>query len=76
MNHGENIEYYAKRKLAELQEVATKVSYTRSYSPFIQVSDTILLNYPEGDFSGKFYVVSQSIDLGYDAKTSEEVIKL
>jgi hypothetical protein len=73
---GESLELYAKRRLSELQEVAEKVSYTRAFNPGVTVNDIIRLNYPAQNISGLFLVTSQKIDIGYSARTSEEVVKL
>jgi len=73
---GESLELYAKRRLAELQEVSEKVSYTRAFNPAVNIGDIVRLNYPAQNISGLYLVVSQSIDLGYSARTSEEVVKI
>lgn len=76
LTNGENLEFYAKRRLKELQDFATKVSYQRSYDPLVMPTDIVWINYPEYDIFGTFYVTSQSITLGYGSATQEEVIKL
>lgn len=76
LTDGESLEFYAKRKLKELQEVSEKVSYTRAFNPAVHVDDIVHLNYPAQNISGLYLVTSQSIDIGYGARTSEEVVKL
>lgn len=75
-SYGESLELYAKRRLEELQQYSEKVSYTRRYVPDVYVDDVIRLNYPAQGISGAYYIISQNITLGYNASTSEEVIKL
>ena len=76
LTDGESLELYAKRRLAELQEISEKVSYTRAFNPGVNIGEIVRLNYPAQDIKGLYSVVSQSIDLGYSARTSEEVVKL
>lgn len=70
----ESIEEYAKRRLQEEQRLMTSVSYTRRYIPDLFPSDLVLLNYPEQGIVGSYYILNQSVDLGYSASTSEEVV--
>lgn len=72
----ETLEEYAKRRLREEQEVAITVSYSRRYSPNISCGDIITLHYPAQEIDGNFIIDSQSIELGYGLKTTEEVHKL
>lgn len=76
LNTGENLEEYANRRLKELQRVSTSISYDRRFNPDIYPTDVIRLNYPAQDITGMFMVTSQTINLGFNAKTSEEVIKV
>lgn len=69
----ESIGQYAMRKLREAQTVAQAVSYARRYHPDVRPTDLIRLHYPEQGLSGLYKVEAQSIDLGYNARTSEEV---
>jgi hypothetical protein len=69
----ESIGQYAMRKLREAQTVAQAVSYARRYHPDVRPTDLIRLHYPEQELSGLYEVEAQSIDLGYNARTSEEV---
>lgn len=75
LNDGEGLEQYAQRRLQELQSVAYSINYTRRYNPAISIGDLVELHYPEQGLMGVYKTVSQSIDLGYGAKTSEEVQK-
>lgn len=74
LNDGESVASYANRRLKELQRVSTTVSYTRRFIPNIYVGDSIRLNYPAQNLLGKYIITSQSITLGFSAKTSEEVL--
>lgn len=76
LNQNETLEDYAERKLEELQQVATSVSYDRRFMPDIYPSDVVALNYPAQGVVGNFLITEQSISLGHNAKTSEEVIKV
>lgn len=73
LSDGESLAEYASRMLKEMQQVATEVSYTRRFYPNVLVGDIIRLNYPAQDIFGDYIVKSQSIELGYGARTSEEV---
>jgi hypothetical protein len=42
--------------------------------PDLYPGDMISLHYPEQDADGDFTISSQSIELGYAARTSEEVM--
>lgn len=75
LNTDETISDYAKRRLFELQQVATEISYDRRYIPELYPTDHIVLNYPQQKISGEYYITHQSITLGPNAKTSEEVMK-
>ena len=76
LNTGENLQEYANRRLKELQRVSTSVSYDRRFNPDIYPTDVVRLNYPRQSIKGLFMVSSQTINLGFNAKTSEEVIKV
>ena len=73
---GESIGEYALRKLKELQEVGTTVSYKRRFLPGVNVGDIVTLSYPAQGITGNYRVTSQSIELGHGARTSEEVVKV
>lgn len=76
LNTGESLTEYAARRLKELQQVALTASYDRRYHPNVFVNSVIRLHYPEQDLDGLYRVKSQKIELGYAARTSEEVEKL
>lgn len=76
LNYGENIEEYAKRRLKEAQRTSMTVSYSRRFDPEVRVASVVELNFPRQEISGNFLVTSQTIDLGYSGKTSEEVTGL
>lgn len=71
LNTGEGLSEYAKRRLKELQNYSMTASYDRRFNPDILVGDLVRSRYEK--LNGLFKVESQSIDLGYAAKTSEEV---
>ena len=71
----ETIAEYARRRLQEEQRYEVSASYDRRFFPDVNVTDIITLRYPEQNLVGSFYVESQTIELGYGAKVSEEVIK-
>ena len=66
---------YARRRLKELQRVRQTVSYTRRYLPDVMPGDIVGLNYPEQNLAGNYGVQSQSITLGYGARTAEQIYK-
>lgn len=70
----ETVAEYALRKLKEAQRVAQKTSYPRRYYPDVAPSDIIRLHYPEQGLEGLYTVQSQSVELSYAARTTEDVI--
>lgn len=76
LNTGESIADYALRRLKEEQSYGISSSYNRRFIPDLYPTDILYLHYPEQNLEGNFGVVSQSIDLGFGARTSEEVVKL
>lgn len=72
----ETLAEYANRMLRLTQQLATTISYTRRFNPEVYVSDVIRLGYNAQNIYGKYLVTSQTITLGYGAKTSEEVVKI
>lgn len=76
LGDGESLEDYAYRRLKEEQMVGTVVSYDRRYMPDIHPSDVVTLRYPAQGIEGDFIVTSQTITVGYGARTSEEVMKI
>lgn len=73
LGDNESIGEYALRRLKEIQNAATTISYTRRYHPDIRPGDTIRLHYPAQRIDGRFIVSSQSVTLGPGAPTAEEV---
>ena len=73
LQENETLAEYAERMLKLAQRTATTVSYDRRFDPNVYVSDVIRLNYAAQKINGLFLVTSQTITLGYNAKTSEEV---
>lgn len=72
----ETLAEYAQRRLKEEQRHYLAVDYDRRFHPEILPSDLVQLEYPKQRISGSFYVVEQSIELGYGARTSEEVVQV
>lgn len=70
----ETIEQYAQRRLREEQKTQIRASYARRFVPGVLPGDQIRLHYPEQTLQGIYTVDTQSIELGYGARTSEEVI--
>lgn len=75
LNANETLAEYARRRLNELQSVSRVISYDRRFDPGTTVSDIIRLNYPAQNIVGDFVITSQSINLGFGAKISEEVMR-
>lgn len=76
LNDGETLQEYANRTLTELQRVSTTISYDRRFVPDIYPLNVIRMNFPKQGITGRYMITSQSIELGYNARTSEEVIAL
>lgn len=76
LNTNETLAEYAYMVLKEYQNVATTISYSRRFYPEISPGDVIRINYPTQKIQGNFLITDQSISLGYNATTSEEVHKL
>ena len=76
LNDGETIAEYAERRLHEEQSAEIVVEYDRRYVPDIDPTDLLYLNYPELNIIGLYEIQSQSIELSYGAKISEEVAKI
>ena len=66
----EGIEEYAKRRLAEEQQVFESADYTRRFIPGIYVGDLVSFNY--GSLQGVFEVKTQDISLTYNGQTKEK----
>jgi hypothetical protein len=76
LNDGESASAYANRRLKELQRVSTSISYDRRFKPNVLLSDLVRINYPSVGISGHFLITSQTIALGPNATTSEEVFMI
>lgn len=76
LQENETLAEYANRALKTAQQTATTISYTRRFDPNVYVTDVVGLNYPEQKIIGNYMVISQTITLGYNAKTSEEVVMI
>ena len=67
---------YAQRMLEKAQRSSTTISYDRRFDPNVYVSDVVRLNYSGQNIKGDYLVTSQTITLGYNARTAEEVMKI
>lgn len=67
---------YAINRLKDLQMVSTQISYERRFLPGVDVGDRVAISYPSHSIDGVFYVTSQTIELGYGARTSEEAFQV
>lgn len=76
LSENETLAEYARRRLIECQQVNRTVNYERRFTPDITVTDVVQLNYPAQKIVGSFVITSQSISLGFGAKTSEEVMQI
>lgn len=76
LNTDETLAEYASRMLKYYQRVATNISYNRRYYPGIYPGDRIQINYPAQGVFGTFLITDQNITLGYNARTSEEVVQV
>ena len=76
LNTDESLAEYAYRRLKEEQRHYLALSYDRRYRPDILASDLVRLHYPAQGIDGVFYVSSQSVTLGYGARTGEEVVQI
>lgn len=70
----EGLAEYAKRRLAEEQQVAESADYSRRFIPGIHVGDTVRINYQH--LQGDYEVVSQEITLTYNGQTQEKVERI
>lgn len=73
LSASESIAEYALRKLAEAQRTQQTASYDRRYVPDVMPGDIVKMHYSRQGLTGNYNVESQSIALGYGAKTSEEI---
>lgn len=78
LNDKETLQEYAQRRLKELQRVSLSISYDRRgvFDPDIYPTDLIGLHYPVQNIEGTYLITSQTIELGFGARTSEEVVRV
>lgn len=70
----ESLAAYAHRKLKILQSPARTVSYKRRFDPNVRVGDLVMINYPEVGINDFFRIKSQSLELTYGCRTTEEAV--
>lgn len=73
LSQNESIGQYAQRKLDEAQQIQRTAEYERRYFPDVVPGDLVRLHYPAQNLDGVFNIASQSIELGYGARTSEQI---
>lgn len=73
LSQNESIGQYAQRKLDEAQQIQRTAEYDRRYFPDVVPGDLVRLHYPAQNLDGVFNITSQSIELGYGARTSEQI---
>jgi hypothetical protein len=71
----ETVAEYALRKLKEAQHAKQKASYSRRFVPDVYPEDCVSMRYHAQGLDGLYTVSSQSITLGYGARTSEQIYK-
>lgn len=76
LSANETIGEYAQRQLEKAQRVRKQASYDRRYVPQIRPGSVINLHYPAQEIDGLYIVTSQSIKLGFSARTAEDVEEL
>lgn len=72
----ETVAEYAFRRLREEQQKEMTVSYDRRFVPDVVPNDIVNLHFPAQQINGNFVIKSQSIELGYGARVSEEVARV
>ena len=70
----ESLGSYAIRRLKELQSPARTVTYARRFDPNVTVGDVVRINHPEIGIDGAFRIKSQTLELSYGCRTSEEAV--
>lgn len=70
----ESLAVYAQRRLRVLQSPARTVSYSRRFDPDVNVGDIVRINHPEIGIDGEFRIKSQTLELTYGCRTSEEAV--
>ena len=73
LSDNESVAQYAQRQLHDAQRIQKTAEYDRRYMPEVGVGDIVRLRYPVQGLEGLFTVESQSVELGYGARTSEQV---
>ena len=74
LNLGETLSAYALRRLKEEQSPSRTLHYDRRYQPDVSPGDLIRMRYPGNGLDGTFRIKSQSMELGYGVKTTEEAV--
>lgn len=70
----ESLGEYAMRVLKENQSPARTIKYSRRFLPDVVVTDMVGLHLQRVGIDGRFRITSQTIELGYGCRTSEEVV--
>ena len=72
----ETLGEYAIRKLKDAQRRVTEVTYDRRFVDGLYPYDVVRIHYPGQKLDGLFIIESQSISLGYNARTSEVLLEV
>lgn len=75
LNNGESVAEYARRRLGELQSPARQINYSRRFLPDLYPGDIVLIRNAEQGINGEFRITEQKIELGYSARTDENVVQ-
>ena len=70
----ESLAAYAYRRLKELQSPARTISYKRRFDPNVLVGSIIRISHSEIGIEGSFKVTSQSLELTYGCRTTEDAV--
>ena len=74
LGSGEGLAEYARRRLAEEQQVAETADYTRRFMPDVHVGDMVTINYDQ--IQGTYEVTQQTVNLTYNGQTQEQVERI
>lgn len=74
LGSNESLAGYAQRRLLELQSPARTVTYARRFDPDVGVGNLVRINHPEIGIDHTFRITSQSLELTYGCRTSEEAV--
>ena len=76
LNDNESLQEFADRRMRELRRTSKTIEYDRRFMPNIYPFDVVRINYPRQQLTGNYMISSQTIELGFNCKTSEEVMQV